>query len=474
MRGTIAGLIGLLFSALGLTGCNDQAPVHLGAGTSPLQHDPFFPIAAVDGGTNPHAVACNSCHGAFDTFKKFDCLSGCHARGGGDGGVGTDPLHGGVANYQYQSPACYQCHPRGVAPGGGANHTFFPIAPGDKHGGQACATCHTDPSNKAVFSCISGGCHPQMTIDTAHVGVTNYKYASPSCLGCHPNGQVPGGGVDHARFFPIAMADKHGNVACASCHTDATAKAKFSCTSGGCHAQPATDPVHVVANYKYDSAACLSCHPNGLSGLDHTKDFPIGPKDYHANITCKTCHTDPANPRNVSCTTGNCHPMADTGNKHPLGLVPNYMYSSGACVMCHPNGTIAGVDHSKLFPIAMADKHTGIACATCHADVNNRKNVTCAAAMCHAQAAMTTKHGNAKVVSDANRGYAYSSPLCLKCHADSQVDRVATHDAKFRVSSGDHHRPCLQCHDTLRKDKAWAADFTAHNCIQCHPNGVGG
>jgi hypothetical protein len=43
-------------------------------------------------------------------FKTFSCFT-CHAH---DASVVT-PKHSGVRNYQYDSQACYSCHPRGKA-----------------------------------------------------------------------------------------------------------------------------------------------------------------------------------------------------------------------------------------------------------------------------------------------------------------------------------------------------------------------
>jgi hypothetical protein len=69
------------------------------------------------------------------------------------------------------------------------NHTWFPITSG-AHTGLQCAQCHTTPSNFALFSCTSGGCHPQAQTDSNHQGVSGYVYSSPACYSCHPNGRA--------------------------------------------------------------------------------------------------------------------------------------------------------------------------------------------------------------------------------------------------------------------------------------------
>ncbi|MBX7114522.1 MAG: hypothetical protein K1X64_09380 [Myxococcaceae bacterium] len=89
---------------------------------------------------------------------------------------------------------------------------------------------------------------------------------------------VPGGpdgkGLtpDRHTFFPIVAGATHafggqtvdGQVTCESCHPPAAASFKdISCTGCHTHAQPATDLVHVaVADYRYDSRACVDCHPD--------------------------------------------------------------------------------------------------------------------------------------------------------------------------------------------------------------------
>jgi hypothetical protein len=135
-----------------------------------------FPIAA----GSSHAIDCNSCHGEFDTFTQFSCLSGgCHTA------AETTPNHNGVSGYLYESSACYSCHPDGK----GVDHSlFFPIGPGTRHN-LACSTCHTDPNNHQIFTCMSGGCHPQNETDGHHTEVGGYVYDSNNCYGCHYRGK---------------------------------------------------------------------------------------------------------------------------------------------------------------------------------------------------------------------------------------------------------------------------------------------
>jgi hypothetical protein len=67
-----------------------------------FDHERFFPIASGE-----HAgIPCATCHVSPANFRAFDCTS-CHRR------ERMDDEHDDVRGYQYQSPACYRCHPRG-------------------------------------------------------------------------------------------------------------------------------------------------------------------------------------------------------------------------------------------------------------------------------------------------------------------------------------------------------------------------
>ena len=57
-----------------------------------------------------HSSRCNQCHTTNQVFTAFSCISGgCH------GQSNTNGHHNGVSGYQYNSNACYNCHPNGSA-----------------------------------------------------------------------------------------------------------------------------------------------------------------------------------------------------------------------------------------------------------------------------------------------------------------------------------------------------------------------
>jgi len=176
---------------------------------------------------------------------------------------------------------------------------------------------------------------------------------------------------------------------------------------------------------------------------------------------------------------------------------------SAACLYCHADGAgAAPANHPSLFPIAAGTKHAGIACASCHTNQANRKDLTAlACATCHAalpgKKTMTQAHtitgytissyqtattaGGTRTTVNVD----LSKPAgCLKCHGDSQVFRVASHPGGDSGFGESRHRTagCLTCHWQLRTDKAWSIDFKKRNgsagppptsCYVCHRNGTG-
>lgn len=91
--------------ALSALACGRPAPVARAAPVTTFDHESVFPLKT---GEHHKNIDCDSCHGAFDSFTKFDCL-GCHGR------PAVDPPHAemAVTGYAYESVACYKCHPNG-------------------------------------------------------------------------------------------------------------------------------------------------------------------------------------------------------------------------------------------------------------------------------------------------------------------------------------------------------------------------
>lgn len=130
-------------------------------------------------------LPCSACHadGVY-RGKPTACVS-CHRQ---DYDGTTNPGHA-AAGFPTD---CANCHTTTQWAGASFNHDapFFPIYSGAHRGvWSSCATCHTNPTNYAVFDCLS--CHGKTQTDGHHTGVSGYVYASPNCYACHKNGRAP-------------------------------------------------------------------------------------------------------------------------------------------------------------------------------------------------------------------------------------------------------------------------------------------
>jgi hypothetical protein len=431
----------------GIAGCTpDDGLDNANTSPDPTSHDKFFPIApgglpnawtATALANNPHAVDCNFCHGKYDTFTLFDCLGGCHVSDTGDlvdpfhTQAKTDPDHLDlkVMGYSYDSASCLKCHPRGVPTDVGDHDQFFPISAMTPHKAIACDNCHADINDRRHLSCTNTTCHVDGDVTPKHADVGGYDYSAKPLMIDSGDGTGP-----------------HSMPVCLRCHADGQVNAVAM------HSFNANALLNfmIKSPYTHYKQACLDCHPKQRT------DKPVG-EDW----------------MQFQCTNPTCHPQATADMDH--NGIQGYMYADASCFKCHPTGAGGGIDHN-LFPIvAGTDTHGVAGCKQCHADPNNRDNVSCAVAGCHDQADMTTKHA---LVGD----FAYVSSTCLLCHADSQVNAVAAH-MPFRIIPTSPHgkspAKCLTCHPNRRTDlKPFGEDFNIFSCVgPCHSmnqvNGVG-
>jgi hypothetical protein len=368
----------------------------------------FFPIA-----TGVHGNAdCNSCHGGLATFTEFTCVT-CHQHAQ----PVTDTLHAAIKDYRYDSKACVNCHPQGVAatisrPDHGK---FFPIAAGTPHEIGQCSDCHTTVGDRTQFSCLGCHEHARPVTDLGHAGITGYQYDPKACLSCHQQG-VAGSLArsDHGKFFPIDTNTSHATSQCADCHSTKGDRSQFTCLSCHDHAQPVTDVKHVnVPGYRYESASCLRCHAGGKAGVDHATLGPmpncIGchrdklalavttPASRHTDNnfppTCESCHASftawgPGTPMrhqavgNTTARCESCHLTTFTAAVSPFDHVKQGVTASN-CNTCHTDFTtwLKFFHPSNCFNGATGRGHQGARCAQCHTVAGNYKQSSCTA--CH-------------------------------------------------------------------------------------------
>jgi hypothetical protein len=372
------------------------------------------------------------------------------------------------------------------------HQSFFPIQAG-AHGNADCNSCHGGLPTFKMFSCVGCHEHEQAIIDPRHAGIAGYQFDSKACLMCHPSG-VAGtiSRADHMKFFPIDAGTPHATGQCADCHTNPADKKQFSCVGCHDHAQAVTDPGHAgVTGYKYQSSACLMCHPSGVAGTisraDHMRFFPIDTGTKHGNQQCADCHTNPADKKVFACIGCHDHAQAVTDPKH--ASIVGYRYDSPSCLRCHTNGE-AKFDHATLGAVpncigchrddltkavtTPASKHTAnnfpAACESCHKSFTawgpNTPmqhlavgGTTSSCQTCHLANFMTA-------VSPFNHVVAKTSAnTCNTCHTDFTTWTKFVHNPTscFNGATGATHRKatCAQCH-------AVPTDYKQTSCTACH------
>jgi hypothetical protein len=475
MDASHAGIGGYAYSSPSCFDCHPRGDVGLG-----IDHEPIFPIA---NDTAHGDVGCGECHLDLGDASEDNLCASCHATLGGD--VIAD--HADVGEFAVgtvvDSTQCKQCHGDSQVDAV-ADHSLFLIA-GDApppHAGEPCLQCHTSAREDKPWATDFGDqtcltCHEEAETGAQHGPVADYLYETASCLICHSDGSAEG--IDHAPIFPIDVGSAHEQVTCAECHTESADVTVNGCRA--CHETVENDDLallHIdVGELVFDlpsitSADCKRCH--GDSQVDAVADhgpFLITDGEAHHTERCLDCHTSPrvdkpwaADFAQQTCLT--CHEEPETNASH--GVVPDYVYATASCLLCHPDGSSAGIDHTAYFPIAMGSAHAPASCADCHTNSADVTDNGCRE--CHETvenddlAALHTEVG--ELVLDLP---GTTSADCKRCHAESQVDAVADHGPFLITAGRPHHRErCLQCHTSSRADKTWAADFTQKTCLTCH------
>lgn len=224
----------------------------------------------------------------------------------------------------------------------------------------------------------------------------------------------------------------------------------------------------------------------GMSAHDRYLPLAGTPHEPSASgpVTCEGCHTAVETFAQFTCTASACHAQPETDPIH-AGMT-GYAYASAACYGCHPSGTAAPANHPLLFPIGAGTAHAGIRCGECHTDFTRARDpASFACASCHqGREDVTAEHtvaghlvlGTRTGENSAVTPVAQTSPNCLRCHADSQVNRVAAHPSDDEAFGRSEHRAagCLTCHTQLRTDKPFGARWgSTGGCGTCHSGGGG-
>nr|MDA3817859.1 cytochrome c3 family protein [Prolixibacteraceae bacterium] len=126
-----------------------------------------------------------------------------------------------------------------------------------------CAVCHNGDYNNTANTCYE--CH-----DSEYNNSVNPDHQAAGfpveCESCHSQSSWEPATFDHdSQYFPIYSGEHRGEWnSCSDCHTQTNNFALFSCIDCHEHNQSEMNSEHDdVSGYAYNSASCLSCHPNG-------------------------------------------------------------------------------------------------------------------------------------------------------------------------------------------------------------------
>lgn len=327
-----------------------------------------FPLVGAHAG-----VDCLRCHPG-SSVGNFDAVStrceDCHQA---DLARATSPDHA----MQGWTSNCDRCHISTTWGGSGFNHPIFPLS--GAHSTLACAACHSGGDfTSAPTTCI--GCHQADYDGTARPPHAAAGFPT-TCQTCHSTASWTPASFDHSGF-PLTGA--HAKAACSACHGTGTYRGlPTSCVA--CHQAEyaaTTDPNHAQVGYpttceqchttvawtraNFDHAGvtrnCVQCHlvdynatndpSHAAAGFPTTcqtchstahwtpatfahPQFPINSGPHHA-LTCAQCHPNPRNYGQFTCTDCHEHRQSEMDSEHQG--VHGYVYSSGACYQCHPDG----------------------------------------------------------------------------------------------------------------------------------------
>ncbi|MFA6128912.1 MAG: hypothetical protein WC699_16555 [Bacteroidales bacterium] len=475
------------------------------------EHDGrFFPVYS--GSHSDTWTSCTDCHKQTGSYAEFTCID-CHEHDKSR----MDNSHDEANGYQYNSLACFTCHPTGREEGG-FNHsqTQFPLT--GAHTSADCAKCHIKGFAGTAMDCNS--CH-KAKYDQAQAPVHTTAGIPMQCETCHSTIAWTPSSFNHGTTG-FVLTGGHSRIAqCADCHKGIITEAKRTCVP--CHQvqyDNARDhrlqafpldclACHTVENWQavtFDHALskfpltgahirvdCALCHKNGYAGTPtecnscHGTNYSTAQNPNHAAagipVVCETCHNTTAWRPSVfnHATTGFalsgghstivqcslCHKGTVLNTRTECIACHQVQYDNAKdhkaqsyplnCGMCHNanNWLNATFNHSQTgFPLTGA--HLTTLCAKCH--INGFQNTPNTCYGCHASKYNST--------SNPNHVTAQFPTNCEACHnSTAWTPSTWNHDSQyFPIYSGKHKgkwTQCSECHTTV-------SNYTVFSCIDCH------
>lgn len=278
------------------------------------------------------SVPCAACH--FDNRWQdtpVACVS-CHA---------PDDVHRGE-----RGTTCADCHTAASWQTSRFDHdreTDFPLIGAHRH--ADCKSCHASGRFDDELPKDCHGCHRARDDHAGRLGT--------DCASCHDAQEWQTTRFDHTHDGKWALAGRHAEVACHSCHTAQLAAQKLTTDCVSCHRAQDVHRGELGSD-------CVHCHlVDGWQidiAFDHDlSDFPL--VGLHVVVPCEQCHLT----RAYKGTKTDCHDCHQAADKHVGALGPD-------CGACHsPNGWgIWEFDHGKATGYELTGAHSSTSCAGCH------------------------------------------------------------------------------------------------------------
>jgi hypothetical protein len=281
------------------------------------------------------------------------------------------------------------------------------------------------------------------------------------------------------------LEGRHGEVACARCHTSLEFQRVATAEPGDCAS------CHLDVHEGTIARACAACHTgDSFAQLDygvvHPADFPL--EGAHLQTSCESCHTDDLGGafRALDTDCASCH----MGDYLTAPLVDHQRLGfSTVCSECHSSLDFRDVafDHFVMSGgFELVGRHAGIECTACHSGAGGALPFAPASpddcVACHRQD-YDREHGGSGFPTD-----------CLSCHNPFEWDGASfehsfpifsgAHDGEWDACADCHEVPgdfrsftCLTCHrqpqmdDKHRDERGYA--YESPTCLSCHPTGRG-
>lgn len=412
------------------------------------QHDAIFPIYS--GNHNGEWEKCSDCHKNSSDFGQFSCID-CHEHNQSK----MNNEHDDVSGYEYNSLACFSCHPTGSGDRSfNHNSTNFPLT--GAHTEAGCSECHINNTTIPSTECFA--CHTQdfqQATNPSHVEAN----IPNTCADCHTTqpGWKPATFAIHNQYYPLTGAHKTVEKDCAGCHAGNYSNTPNECA--GCHMpdfNQSQNPNHITAGIPSTCEDCHTTQPDWQPAA-----FPMHNQIYalngaHSVIAndCASCHK--GNYVNTPNTCSGCH-MSDynqtTNPPHASAQFPT------ECLQCHTENAWqpSTFQHdAQYFPI-YSGKHQGqwSNCNECHTNTSNYQIFSCID--CHEHNKPDTDNHHEGI-----QGYEYSSSACLACHPDGSANGAFNHNnTGFPLTGAHTGANCSDCHTS-------GYTGTTTVCADCH------